>query len=543
VPAFSLRARRPTGGVSGAGVTRDPQILAGYLEDAAHFPGGRADRLVTPATEAGLADALRTSGSVLPVGAQSSLTGGATPNGGTVISTRRFTSVELLGADRVRVGAGVPLKILIAGVESAGRHYPPSPTFDGAFVGGTVATNAAGAATFKYGTTRDWVEALTVVLPSGDVLDVERGATRAHHDGYFELQLHSGAVRVPVPCYRTPQLPKLSAGYFAAPGMDLIDLFVGSEGTLGVFTSVTLRLQTARPASCLALVPFRDESSALKFAGELRDASRETWRSCSRRGIDAAAIEYMDARSLEIVREDGAAAANGVNLPSYATSALLVQLELPPGTGAAEAFEQIGLARDAGRPDTPLLRFCTMLLNAGVFDDVEIAVPDDAARAAQLAAIREAVPAGVNRRIGRAKETVDAAIEKTAADIAVPFEQLEALLGTIRSETFRSGLDVAVWGHASDGNLHPNFIPRSRKELDAAKAAVAAIGRLAIQLGGAPMAEHGVGRNPVKQMLLRELYGSQGIEEMRSVKRAIDPDGKLSPGVLFPPARTHRRVV
>ena len=539
MPAFSLRARRPTGGVGGAAVTRDPQILAGYLEDAAHFPGGRADRLVTPATEAELADALRTSGSVLPVGAQSSLTGGATPNGGTVISTRRFTSVELLGADRVRAGAGVPLKILIAGVESAARHYPPSPTFDGAFVGGTVATNAAGAATFKYGTTRDWVEALTVVLPSGDVLDIERGATRAHRDGYFELQLESGAVRVPVPCYRTPQLPKLSAGYFAAPGMDLIDLFVGSEGTLGIFTSVTLRLQTARPASCLALVPFRDESSALKFAGELRDASKETWRSCSRRGIDAAAIEYMDARSLEIVREDGAAAANGVNLPSYATSALLVQLELPPGTGAADAFEQIGLIRDAGRPDTPLLRFCTMLLNAGVFDEVEIAVPDDAARAAQLAAIREAVPAGVNRRIGLAKETVDATIEKTAADIAVPFEQLEELLGTIRSETFRSGLDVAVWGHASDGNLHPNFIPRSRKELDAAKAAVAVIGRLAIQLGGAPMAEHGVGRNPIKQMLLRELYGSQGIEEMRSVKRAIDPDGKLSPGVLFPAAPTH----
>ncbi len=66
-----------------------------------------------------------------------------------------------------------------------GRYYPPAPTFTGAFVGGTVATNAAGAATFKYGTTRDWVQALTVVLPTGDALDVHRGATRAHPDGYF----------------------------------------------------------------------------------------------------------------------------------------------------------------------------------------------------------------------------------------------------------------------------------------------------------------------------------------------------------------------
>ena len=477
------------------------------------------------------------------MGAQSSLTGGATPTGGTVISTRRLNSVELLGANRIRAGAGVPLKALIAAVESAGRHYPPSPTFDGAFVGGTVATNAAGAATFKYGTTRDWVEGLTVVLPSGDVLDVERGATRAHHDGYFELRLEAGAVRVPVPDYRTPRLPKLSAGYFAAPGMDLVDLFIGSEGTLGVFTSVTLRLEAARPASCLALVPFHDESSALKFAGELRDASRETWRSGSRRGIDASAIEYMDVRSLEIVREDGAAAANGVTFPPYARSALLVQIELPPGTGAAEVFEQIGLAREPGRPDTPLIRFSTMLLDAGVFDDVEIAVPGDAARAAQLAAVREAVPAGVNRRIGLAKETVDAAIEKTAADIAVPFERLDDLLGSVRAEATRFGLDAVVWGHASDGNLHPNFIPRSRAELDAAKAAVTAIGRTAIQMGGAPMSEHGVGRNSIKQLLLRELYGSHGIDEMRSVKRAIDPDGKLSPGVLFPAARVRRREV
>ena len=432
---------------------------------------------------------------------------------------------------------------MIAAVESAGRRYPPAPTFDGAFVGGTVATNAAGAATFKYGTTRDWVEALTVVLPSGDVLDIERGATRANHDGYFELQLQSGAVRVPVPEVSDTAPAEARGRYFAAPGMDLIDLFIGSEGTLGVFTSVTLRLQPTRPASCLTLVPFRDEASALRFAGALRDASRETWRSCSRRGIDAAAIEYMDARSLEIVREDGAGAANGVSLPPHARSALLVQLELPPGTGAAEAFEQIGRVRDAERPDTPLIRFCTMLLDARVFDDVEIAVPDDAARAAHLAAVREAVPAGVNSRIGRAKETVDAAIDKTAADIAVPFERLDDLLGSVRAESLRYGLDAVVWGHASDGNLHPNFIPRSRQELDAAKAAVAAIGRLAIRLGGAPMAEHGVGRNPIKQLLLRELYGAEGIDDMRSVKRAIDPEGKLSPGVLFPAARTRRRVV
>src|SRR5207247_4941426 len=107
--------------------------------------------------------------------------------------------------------------------------------------GGVVATNAAGAATFKYGTTREWVRALTVVLANGEVLDIERGETTASRDGFFDVVLSDRTARIPVPPYRMPDVPKRSAGYFAAPSMDLIDLFIGSEGTLGVITAVTLR--------------------------------------------------------------------------------------------------------------------------------------------------------------------------------------------------------------------------------------------------------------------------------------------------------------
>jgi D-lactate dehydrogenase (cytochrome) len=417
---------------------------------------------------------------------------------------------------------------------AAGRLYPPSPTFDGAFVGGTVATNAAGAATFKYGATRDWVEAITVVLPSGDVLDIERGATNASGAGRFELLLESRTLTVPVPTYQMPDVPKLSAGYFAAPGMDLIDLFIGSEGTLGIVTAATLRVLPIRPAMCLALVPFSSEAGALAFAGSLRAAARQTWRSPSHRGIDVSAIEYIDARSIGIIREDRIDALNHVRLPASAAAALLVTLELPAGTDASAAFDQIGRVHDASPPETPLVMFCTMLSEAHVFDDVEVAVPGDSARMARLAAIREAVPAGVNHRVGRAKRAIDAAIEKTAADVAVPFDRLDDLLAAFRSEASRRGLDVAVWGHVSDGNLHPNAIPRTGDERRAASELMTSVGRMAIRLGGTPMAEHGVGRNPVKQQLLRELYGEAGVNEMRAVKRAIDPEWKLAPGVLFP---------
>src|SRR5881396_1255443 len=175
VPAHSIRSRPARGGPPSARISRDPDILASHLEDASHFPGGHGDGLVVASSEADVAAAVRCARTILPIGAQSSLTGGATPSGDTLLSTSRLTRIDAIGRDRVRVQAGVTLVDLDAALAAAGRYYPPTPTFTGAFVGGTVATNAAGAATFKYGATRGWVEAITVVLPPGDVLDIDRG--------------------------------------------------------------------------------------------------------------------------------------------------------------------------------------------------------------------------------------------------------------------------------------------------------------------------------------------------------------------------------
>ncbi len=508
-------------------------MVAAFVEDAAHFPGGHSGGVAAITSEADAAALLRTGATVLPIGAQSSLTGGATPMGDIVLSTSRLNRILEVGGDFVRVEAGVTLTDLDGALEGAHRYYPPAPTFFGAFVGGTVATNAAGAATFKYGTTRDWVRALTIVLPSGDVLDVERGATRAHRDGYFELELEAGTIRVPTPHYQMPDVPKLSAGYFARPGMDLIDLFIGSEGTLGVITEVTLGLVSERPASCLALVPFSERAAALAFVRRLRDAAHTTWRTKDPRGIDVSAIEHMDARSVQLLREDGVDRLQGVVFPENTAIALLVTLELPPAMTAAQAFDEIGAVRGSHAPDTPLVRFCQALDAAGVLDAVDIAVPGDRARAEQLLAVREAVPEAVNRRVGFAKQAFDSRIEKTAADMIVPFDALEELLARYDEGFKRRGLDAAVWGHVSDGNVHPNVIPRSYDDVERGKSAILEFGREVIRLGGSPLAEHGVGRNAVKQQLLIELYGLDGVEEMRRVKRAIDPGWTLAPGVIF----------
>ena len=139
-------------------------MIASFLEDAAHFPGGFAAGVATPTSEAEIAALVRAAASMLPIGAQSSLTGGATPRGEVVLSTSRLNRILASGDDWIRVEAGVTLVDLDLALAKIGKHYPPAPTFTGAFAGGVVATNAAGAATFKYGTTREWVSALTIVL-------------------------------------------------------------------------------------------------------------------------------------------------------------------------------------------------------------------------------------------------------------------------------------------------------------------------------------------------------------------------------------------
>lgn len=533
-----IEARAPRGPVEPPPVLVEPDAIATYLTDASRYPGGHTPRVHQPTTEGQLAWVVRHEPRLLAVGAQSSLTGGATPKGDALVSLARMDSigaVELDGAEgRVRLGPGVPLVTLQQALAERGCWYPPVPTFTGALVGGVVSTNAAGAATWKYGTTRDWVLGLTVVLASGDVLEVRRGQCRASDAGRFEVALPDGRVLdVPVPGYRMPDVPKRSAGYHAAPGMDLVDLFVGSEGTLGVISEVELKVLRGPPASLLVLVPFPDDAAAIAFTAELRQASRRTWKERDRRGLDVRAVESIDRRCIELLREDGELAKQGVELPADTGAALFVQLELPEGIDAAEELASFG---GGTAKDTCVTRFLGLLAARGALDGVEVALPGDAKREQQLLALREAVPMCVNHRVQAAQRAIDKGIHKVGGDMIVPFSELERMVGIYREAFTRRGLDHAIWGHVSDGNLHPNVIPKALADVTAGKEALFELGREVVKLGGCPLAEHGTGRNPVKQRLVHVMYGDEGIAQMRATKKALDPTMKLAPGVIFPEA-------
>jgi D-lactate dehydrogenase (cytochrome) len=270
--------------------------LTPFLEDAAHFPGGHAAGIVFPRTVEEVVEAVLSAESILPIGAQSSLTGGATPMGETIVSTAKMTRVIEETATSITVRPGMTIAQIQEHLAQRGAWLPPAPTFTGACAGGIVATNAAGAATFKYGSTRDWVERLTIVLADGAVVRLRRGEIFAS-----QHNLEIAGRPVVVPGYAMPRVAKRSAGYFAAPGMDAIDLFIGSEGTLGIIVEVTFRVLAPARRTALAFVPCRSEQQAIRVAGALRDASIRTWHTGDAAGIDAAAIENIDRRSIEIV--------------------------------------------------------------------------------------------------------------------------------------------------------------------------------------------------------------------------------------------------
>ena len=494
-------------------IERDQAIVSSFLSDAAHVPGGFADGVAFPRDEAEAASLVAHATRVLPVGAQSSLTGGATPRGDVVLSTRALTTLGKPSNGCIRAGAGVALNVLQRSLAAEALYYPPVPTFDGAFVGGTIATNAAGAATFKHGSTRRWIEAATIVLASGDILDVARGDTRASTDGWFEIELTTGEVRrVPVPRYTMPEVSKLSAGYYAKPGMDLIDLFIGSEGTLGVVIEAALRV-VARPRRMAALICCANDGQAVAMTAALRDNASSAWK--NEGPLDVAAIEYMDTRALRAVPDDAFARA-GVTRPSGQSVMLLVQIEI----GADE--------------ESALGRLHSVLTSAGIEDDPYLALAGDDRGADRLFNLRESVPASVNAIVAATKQA-HPDVEKTAGDMIVPFDRLAESIELYRTTFESRGIDYAIWGHVSDGNLHPNVVPHSFEDVRRGREAILEMARRVVAMGGAPLAEHGVGRSALKQQLLRELYGAEGIDQMRAVKRALDPECKLAPGVLFPP--------
>jgi glycolate oxidase len=441
-------------------VSRDPAALAAAGTDKSGF-SGRADVVARPRTTEEVAAVLRLANQVpfvvVPRGAGTGRVGGAVPERGGVV-------LDLTGMDRIleidraeqvaRVEPGVKLGALQDAVDAAGLFFPPDPaSARDCVVGGAVATSAGGLTGVKYGTMKHYVLGLTVVLPTGDVI-------------------RTGA-----------RTRKCVTGY------DVTSLFVGSEGTLGVFTEITLRL-VPKPESAATLAAwFGDEASA-------------------RRGVGAAlavpatprALEFVDARALSAV------AAHAVR-PEWGRRAALVLVECD---GAPEA-----VARE-------LSLFETALAAAGA--QIERAATAEG-RDALWAARRSISPAVTARWPHRFAE-----------DICVPRTRFVEMVGELHRIAAEHGLSALGFGHAGDGNIHASVLMErgDAEERARGKLAVAAVFRRALELGGTLSAEHGIAMAK-REFLPLELSAANRAAQV-AIKNALDPRGVLNPGKIFPAA-------
>ena len=383
---------------------------------------------------------------------------------GAAVALRGGIMLEMLGMDRileldeenltVTVEPGVLLMDLSAFAEEHGLLYPPDPGEKSATIGGNVSTNAGGMRAVKYGVTRDYVRAMKVVLPNGEILSLGG------------------------------KIAKNSTGY------SLLNLIVGSEGTLGVITEVVLRLVPLPACSISLLVPFDSAEDAVQAVSKL-----------ILRRTSLTAIEFFERETILFAEEY-----LGRKFPDTSSPAYL--LLTADGSGRAAVESELD--------DVAELCLAAGARDAFLVDTQERKDSVWKARGAFLEAIKASTT------------------EMDECDVVVPRSRMAEFTMFTHRVAGELGLRIPSFGHAGDGNLHiyicrDDIEPQAWREL--LKGAFERMYRKAAELGGQVSGEHGIGY--AKKPFMRKALGERHVELMRGIKRVFDPKNILNPGKLF----------
>jgi glycolate oxidase len=443
---------------AGAVLTR-PEDLIPYSFDGTAALKQRPSAVVFPKTTEQVAECVRLAAAsgtpIVTRGSGTGLSGGSVPSEGSLVVC--LTQMDaLLAVDArnltLRAQPGVITQRIDEAAAKHGLFYPPDPGSQRiSTIGGNVAENSGGLRGLKYGVTRDYVMGLEVVLASGQV-----------------ARLGSSCV-------------KDVAGY------SLKDLFVGSEGTLGVITEVLLKL-VPRPAARRTMLALYDR---------IEDAA-ETVSAIVAARIIPCTLEFLDRMTARCV-EDFAK----VGLPTDCAAVLLMETDGHPAAVADEASQMDAIARANGARD--------------------VRTAKDESEALQLASARRNAFAALARR--RPTTILE--------DVTVPRSELATMVGFIADTAAAFNLEIGTFGHMGDGNLHPTFLTDERDagEMDRVHRAFDAIMTRTLELGGTITGEHGVGL--AKKPWLRQQMGDASFALLRDVKRTLDPQGLLNPGKIF----------
>ncbi len=505
----------------------DPDVITQYAADESNtFFAEDVAAVVFPETEGDVAEVLReacASGTPVTVsGGGTGLTGARVATDGGIIMTMElmrhaetregFQPVSAthegiaytVALDPERGHAWCPPAITLDALEALLAPellFPPAPTERSAMIGGAVAENASGARSFMHGATRAWIDALEIALPTGDTLHIARGDVCAEGRTLRFASREGTQYEVQAPSYDMPATTKNAAGLYAADRMDLVDLFIGSEGLLGVVTAVLVRL-TPRPTLFSDTAFFASEQEALACADHLREAAR--------RGLPLLSVEFYDAGALRFMADHP---------------------QVKPEHEAA-IFAEL----DADDPAT-VDAFAEIVLETEPLDDWF--ADSDREREAQRD-FRHSLPESVNTWL-RARGT-----DKLCTDYAVPEDAFPAMMAAYHeacdaflSTTGRPDSSAVLFGHIGDFHLHVDFLPADASEEDASMEQYVKLAQTAIDLGGTITAEHGVGKKtlPVggrRMPYLELMYRREGLEEIARAKLAVDPQAILNRGNMVP---------
>jgi len=481
----------------------EPSAIAAFLEDTSNLKSGWTPGVFFPETLEEVAVLLReahTDGRRYTIaGNGTGTTGARIPFGDYVIAMQkldRIGEVEVFGDDKalLHVQGGALLQDVQAKATAAGWFYPPDPTEKTCFIGSTISNNSTGSRSFKYGPTRNYVQALTIALPQGDILEIKRGEHVADTEDRFTIDLPiAGRVTFRLPDYTMPKTSKHNAGYWSKPGMDLIDLFIGSEGTLGVILEATLLLRPAPESVIACLAWFQSEEELLDFVGKARTRNG---------GVSPRALELFDRRALEFLRQ------------SYP--------EIAKETAGAIYFEE---ETTASAEDACLEAWLELMEQCGSPVEKSWAALDSEGLQ-KLREFRHQLPVLVNEWLSRQSES------KVSTDMALPDERFADLFRLYRDACDREGFTYIIFGHIGNAHLHLNILPRNHEEFVRAKTLYRQLVSEVLAMGGTLSAEHGIGK--LKSEYLVQMYGREGIMEMVRVKKTFDPYLTLNVGNMIP---------
>ncbi|MBI5700563.1 FAD-binding oxidoreductase [Candidatus Saganbacteria bacterium] len=472
----------------------DQSAIKSYLEDSSNLKGCFAEGVYFPDNEKEIGEALKECASKqVPITVSAGCTGttgGCIPYGGWLLGTEKLNKIITIDEKKkfAIIQPGVSLRNFQGQLQGRGLFYPPDPTETSAFLGGNVATNASGSRSYRFGSTRDWVRRLKVVLTNGEVLELIRNP-KSEIRNKFEL-----------PKYKMPNV-KSSAGYYSSPNMDLIDLFIGSEGTLGVVSEIEVGLIPKMFDTFDIIAFFPSEEKVIQF---VESAKKQK---------DVLTLEYFDRNSLELLRSDHP------NIPQDAGSAIYLETELTGTTGIT-----------GSTGSTSLDKWAAILESNGANLETSWLGMNEKQKA-ELKEFRHSMPEHLNEEF-RKHNTV-----KLATDIAVPDDRFREMLDyyNTRLASRSTHLFFVKFGHIGQSHLHVNLVPRTQEDIPLAKELIMLFVKKAISLGGTCSAEHGIGK--IKYPYLHEMFGDSGIAEMIRIKKLFDPACVLGLGNIFPADR------